>query len=403
MPGRARAEGDRDRRRRAPAARDRRPLRARRCRTSSSCARGIPAVTDEELARIDGVRRARTASRSSRRASRRSTGVEPERPFAFEHDGVLLRGRLDVLWREGTRALVLDYKTNTLAEGTPEEIIEADYRLQRLVYALACFRAGADEVEVVYHFLERPDAVVTTTFERLELPGARSGAVGGDRADQRGRVHADAERVQLLRLPGARPRVRRAAARRRRVAAAEHPRRGRLVRPSASTSLCGPQLPRRSAAQEGRAEEGADPADHRPARDRACGREDRAHVREPARAADLRDALRADDRREREPRHREALRQVQEAGGLPRRSRSPSSSATSSRRASTARRRSRCAARCSGSSRCTAARCRRELRRAAEAARRRAQDGERRLRRARQRARDRRRHARAPALAATRR
>jgi hypothetical protein len=65
---------------------------------------------------------------------------------------------------------VLDYKTNSLAEGTAEEIVEADYKLQRLVYALACFRAGAEQVEVVYHFLERPDAVVTTTFERLELP-----------------------------------------------------------------------------------------------------------------------------------------------------------------------------------------------------------------------------------------
>src|SRR5439155_19125044 len=90
-------------------------------------------------------------------------GAVPERPFAFEHDGVLLHGRLDVLWREGPRALVLDYKTNSLEEGTPEEIVEADYRLQRLVYALACLRAGAEEVEVVYHFLERPDAVVSTT------------------------------------------------------------------------------------------------------------------------------------------------------------------------------------------------------------------------------------------------
>ena len=42
--------------------------------------------------------------------------------------------------------------------------------MQRLVYALACFRAGAEEVDVVYHFLERSDAVVTTTFLRFELP-----------------------------------------------------------------------------------------------------------------------------------------------------------------------------------------------------------------------------------------
>src|SRR6185295_5591708 len=91
-------------------------------------------------------------------------GARPERPFAFEHDGVLLHGRLDVLHRAGPAALVLDYKTNVLGERTPEAIVEAEYRLQRLVYALACFRAGAEEVEVVYAFLERPDAVVSTAF-----------------------------------------------------------------------------------------------------------------------------------------------------------------------------------------------------------------------------------------------
>jgi ATP-dependent helicase/nuclease subunit A len=128
-----------------------------------------PTVSDEELARITAFV---TSYCTSELATRITTlaGAQPERPFAFEHDGVLLHGRLDVLWRDGPRALVLDYKTNSLAEGTPEEIIEADYRLQRLVYALACFRAGADEVEVVYHFLERADAVVTTPFIRDEVP-----------------------------------------------------------------------------------------------------------------------------------------------------------------------------------------------------------------------------------------
>jgi hypothetical protein len=126
-------------------------------------------VTDEELERISRFVASYCDSELAARIAMLE-GAEPERPFAFEHDSVLLRGRLDVLWREGGRALVLDYKTNSLAEGSPEEIVEADYRLQRLVYALACFRAGADEVEVVYHFLERPDAVVSTTFSRLELP-----------------------------------------------------------------------------------------------------------------------------------------------------------------------------------------------------------------------------------------
>jgi ATP-dependent exoDNAse (exonuclease V) beta subunit len=129
-----------------------------------------PEVSAEEVERIEGFVEAYCTSGLAARIAKLA-GAVPERPFAFEHDGVLLHGRLDVLWRDGARALVVDYKTNSLAEGTPEEIVEHDYRLQRLVYALACFRAGADEVEVVYHFLERSDAVVATTFARHELPG----------------------------------------------------------------------------------------------------------------------------------------------------------------------------------------------------------------------------------------
>ena len=129
-----------------------------------------PAVTDEELARIGVFVDNYCGSDLARRIALLS-GARPERPFAFEHDGVLLHGRLDVLHVDGSRALVLDYKTNSLAEGTPAEIVEADYSLQRLVYALALFRAGMDEVEVVYHFLEQPGAVVTTTFAPTDVPG----------------------------------------------------------------------------------------------------------------------------------------------------------------------------------------------------------------------------------------
>ena len=52
---------------------------------------------------------------------------------------------------------------------TPAEIVEAEYGLQRLVYALVCLRAGADEVEVAYQFLERPDDVVSTSFSRDDV------------------------------------------------------------------------------------------------------------------------------------------------------------------------------------------------------------------------------------------
>jgi PD-(D/E)XK nuclease superfamily len=38
------------------------------------------------------------------------------------------------------------------------------------VYALACLRDGAEEVEVVYQFLERPNDVVSATFSATDLP-----------------------------------------------------------------------------------------------------------------------------------------------------------------------------------------------------------------------------------------
>ena len=98
-------------------------------------------------------------------------GVEKERHFTFEHDGVLIHGFIDAFYLRDGRAFVVDYKTNALGEAAPDEIVEQDYRLQRLVYALACFRAGAEEVEVVYHFLERPDAPVEAVFSGADVPG----------------------------------------------------------------------------------------------------------------------------------------------------------------------------------------------------------------------------------------
>jgi hypothetical protein len=49
-------------------------------------------------------------------------------------------------------------------------IVAGVFRLQRLDYPLACLRAGAEEVEVVYAFLERPGAVVSTIYRRDDVP-----------------------------------------------------------------------------------------------------------------------------------------------------------------------------------------------------------------------------------------
>jgi ATP-dependent exoDNAse (exonuclease V) beta subunit len=119
-----------------------------------------PAVSGEELERIGDLVAAYRESELAARAD----GARAELAFAFEHDGVLVHGRFDLYRREGDRALVVDYKTNAIGEHDPAEVVESEYTLQRLVYALACFRGGAREVEVVYAFLERPDAPVSTVF-----------------------------------------------------------------------------------------------------------------------------------------------------------------------------------------------------------------------------------------------
>ena len=129
-----------------------------------------PSVPEIEDERIRSLVTAYVESNLAKRIAA-LPNVGKERHFTFEHDDVLLHGYIDVLHFDGKRALVVDYKTNLIGDSSPEEIVEADYRLQRLVYALACFRAGAEEVEVVYHFLERADAVVSTIFTLDEVAG----------------------------------------------------------------------------------------------------------------------------------------------------------------------------------------------------------------------------------------
>jgi ATP-dependent exoDNAse (exonuclease V) beta subunit len=101
--------------------------------------------------------------------------VRQELPFAYalEPDGlggrsVLINGVVDVHADEGERLLVVDYKTDALDGRDPEAVCDEKYAGQRLVYALAGLRAGADEVEVAYCFLERPDLVVSRRFAQAD-------------------------------------------------------------------------------------------------------------------------------------------------------------------------------------------------------------------------------------------
>ena len=67
--------------------------------------------------------------------------------------------------------LVVDYKSDRLEPAAdPVALTAQDYALQRSVYALAALRDGAQEVEVVHVFLERPHEPASATFHQADLP-----------------------------------------------------------------------------------------------------------------------------------------------------------------------------------------------------------------------------------------
>jgi ATP-dependent helicase/nuclease subunit A len=105
----------------------------------------------------------------------RATHVAREERFGFllgeAAGGVLVVGALDVLAREPDgRSLVVDYKTDRLDGAAPEQIVSDAYATQRLVYALAALRSGAEQVEVAHVFLDGAHAPVTATFTKAEVP-----------------------------------------------------------------------------------------------------------------------------------------------------------------------------------------------------------------------------------------
>ena len=195
----ARSSRSTSRRRRPPG----RPARRRpRVVSGGHRARARPG-RDARLRRTALV--ARRADRGSRRrASRAAVRVRPRRRAAQRTPRRPLA--------RGPRALVLDYKTNVLDGRVPRDVVEDEYRAQRLVYALACFRAGADDVEIVYQFLDAPEDVVSASYTRGRRRRARAGARGGDRADPRRGLQADPEPVRVLGVPRTRSGLRRARA-----------------------------------------------------------------------------------------------------------------------------------------------------------------------------------------------
>ncbi len=135
----------------------------------------------------------------------RAERVRTELPFAFTLSppgaggrSLLVNGVVDVHAVESDRLLVVDYKSDALDGRDPVELTAEAYSTQRLVYALAGLRSGAERVEVAHCFLEQP--------ERLAVGGVRGRGgrpARGGAARPRRRGRGRALRAERRAAPGA--------------------------------------------------------------------------------------------------------------------------------------------------------------------------------------------------------
>jgi ATP-dependent exoDNAse (exonuclease V) beta subunit len=149
------------------------------------------------------------SSCDSRLAARMAAakGVRREHPFAFSlgANGPLINGVIDLLALEadGT-SLVVDYKSDRVEAAVDlEQLVEREYGVQRLLYALAVLRDGAPAVEIVHWFLERGEWVVARfpAADRLVLEEQLSQRIALTR-EQPFAVSAHPHRGLCLTCPG---------------------------------------------------------------------------------------------------------------------------------------------------------------------------------------------------------
>jgi ATP-dependent helicase/nuclease subunit A len=152
---------------------------------------GAAAVDDDVADLLDMVERFAGSELFGRIAG--AGRVRTELPFAFTlappgagGRSLLVNGVVDVHASEPDRLLVVDYKSDALEGRDPGELTAESYSTQRVVYALAGLRSGAERVEVVHCFLERPEVPARAVYEAAdagplesELLALASGVVEG--------------------------------------------------------------------------------------------------------------------------------------------------------------------------------------------------------------------------------
>ena len=129
-----------------------------------------PHASAEDEARIGGFVAAWVQSPLRARVAE-LVDARNEVAFAFDVDGVLLRGRFDIFGRFGDgTALIVDFKTNRLRERIAQDVMDTNYAEQVTTYALAALRSGAPAAEIAYAFLEDADALAVRRFSAADVP-----------------------------------------------------------------------------------------------------------------------------------------------------------------------------------------------------------------------------------------
>jgi ATP-dependent helicase/nuclease subunit A len=130
----------------------------------------------------------------------RARRVRTELPFSFTlvppgagGRSLLVSGVVDVHAGEDEGALVVDWKSDALEGRDPEALCAEAYSTQRIVYALAALRSGAERVEVIHCFLERPDEPARAIYEAGDASGLEAELLGLARGVVEGRFEPSAE------------------------------------------------------------------------------------------------------------------------------------------------------------------------------------------------------------------
>jgi hypothetical protein len=119
--------------------------------------------------------------------------VRPEMPFLLPIGGSIVRGAIDLYADTGDGPLVVDYKTDSLADADPDELVDR-YSVQRQIYALAV-AGGSAPVRMAFAFLDSGGYPVAASFDGESLERAREelerlvAGVGAGRYEVTGSPH----------------------------------------------------------------------------------------------------------------------------------------------------------------------------------------------------------------------